>query len=690
MPELMVHGLQLLALCGLAVAQPVFAVLGEEPTYFVVHGVEGFDLVLFAVALVFIPPAVLFVVLAALRVVSAAAERVTMTLMVGGLVALTIVPALDRAAQLSDAVFVVLLVVIAVGGAIAYARWRAARTFLTFLSPAPALFVVMFLFTSPASALLDTGDVQVLSGNASDTPVVMVVFDEQALGVLLKPDGSLDAERFPGFARLASKSTWYPNATTISLSTHQAVPAILTGTVQDIATPPTASAFPRSLFTMLGRSHLVHADENVTSLCPESICGAGERPVEGSLERDSMLVYLHSLLPDDLASEWLPALGGRWGNFGDVPATSAEPSSSAPTPTGARPGPKPSTGRVAGNFSAFLDSIASASRVPWLWYHHALLPHIPYRHFPDGTEYDSVYYTFGLDGSGADITWFVDADFMDVTAQRLLLQTGYVDHLVGAMLDELEAKGVLDEALVVVTADHGVSLRAGEPLRGPTDGRGASRHEVQPVPLFVKYPHEERGEVDRRDVQITDILPTVADVLDVELSDEWQFEGQSLLGPAPQDRPRRFINERLRSSLEPGRFSARIRNSIVDLPGRRDFVGVAPYGSLVGQHASDLEGEPNAGAVVRLVNGDAVEKVDPAGVTPALLRGTVEGLGADDWLAFAVDGTIVSTGPVYEHDGANVIALLDPKALTPGSHDLRAYAISEDGQSLREVSIASG
>jgi hypothetical protein len=405
-----------------------------------------------------------------------------------------------------------------------------------------------------------------------------------------------------------------------------------------------------------------------------------------------MLVYLHSLLPDGLAGDWLPALGARWGNFdaasSAAPVSSAPPSSQVPSPADAPPAAtKPSVGRVEGEFTGFLDSIEAADSVPWLWYHHSMLPHIPYRHFPDGTEYDPVSFTFGLDGSGADITWFDDADFMDVAAQRLLLQTGYVDHLVGELLDTLEAKGLLDEALVVVTGDHGVSLRPGEGLRGPIDGRGPSRHEVQPVPLFVKYPDEEQGAVDRRDVQIIDILPTVADVLDVELSDEWQFDGQSLLGPAPQDRPRRYVQGELRSSLEPERFSARIRDAIVDLPERRDFVGVAPYGSLVGQPASDLASEPRSGAVVRLENADAVENVDPAAVTPALVRGTVDGLSSDDWLAFAVDGTVVGTGPVYEHDGANVIALLDPKALTAGDHDLRAYVITENGQSLREVSI---
>src|SRR3954467_11595640 len=43
--------------------------------------------------------------------------------------------------------------------------------------------------------------------------VVFVVFDEFPADDLLRPDGSIDAERFPNFARLASISTWFPNQT---------------------------------------------------------------------------------------------------------------------------------------------------------------------------------------------------------------------------------------------------------------------------------------------------------------------------------------------------------------------------------------------------------------------------------------------------------------------------------------------
>ena len=67
--------------------------------------------------------------------------------------------------------------------------------------------------------------------------------------------------------------------------------------------------------------------------------------------------------------------------------------------------------------------------------------------------------------------------------QRYLLQLGYVDTLIGRLLDRMEKEGLYDRALLVVTADHGVSFRpAGA-------GRAVKREnfaEVANVPMFVE------------------------------------------------------------------------------------------------------------------------------------------------------------------------------------------------------------
>ena len=54
--------------------------------------------------------------------------------------------------------------------------------------------------------------------------------------------------------------------------------------------------------------------------------------------------------------------------------------------------------------------------------------------------------------------------------------------------------GLYDRALVVVTADHGVSFRAGQKRRPLSD---ANLQDIAYVPLFVKLPHQKRGRIER-------------------------------------------------------------------------------------------------------------------------------------------------------------------------------------------------
>ncbi len=94
--------------------------------------------------------------------------------------------------------------------------------------------------------------------------------------------------------------------------------------------------------------------------------------------------------------------------------------------------------------------------------------------------------------------------------QRHLLQVGYADRLLGDLLERLRDTGMYDRSLVVVTADHGMSFREGE------SGRVASQANLEDiafVPLFVKQPGQERGEVVDHHVETIDVLPTIAEVL---------------------------------------------------------------------------------------------------------------------------------------------------------------------------------
>ena len=177
--------------------------------------------------------------------------------------------------------------------------------------------LVAFVATAPLAVDdAEAADVSV----ATHTPVVLVVFDEFPVSSLMRADGSLDAVRYPNFARLARDATWYPRATTVHDSTTIAVPAILTGQRPKPGTLPTLADHPDNLFTLLGKRYTIRASEQVTRLCPSRYCPrTREVPVldrQRGLFYDVSVGYLHRVLPASLRGG-LPPIGERWGGFGE-------------------------------------------------------------------------------------------------------------------------------------------------------------------------------------------------------------------------------------------------------------------------------------------------------------------------------------------------------------------------------------
>ena len=102
-----------------------------------------------------------------------------------------------------------------------------------------------------------------------------------------------------------------------------------------------------------------------------------------------------------------------------------------------------------------------------------------------------------------------------------------LDHHLGRLFDSLAEAGVLDDTLVIFTADHGDFL--GDHWLGEKE---LFYDTVQKVPFIVVDPRREadatRGGVDSRMVESVDVVPTVLDALGLELPAH-RLEGHSLL-----------------------------------------------------------------------------------------------------------------------------------------------------------------
>jgi arylsulfatase A-like enzyme len=112
----------------------------------------------------------------------------------------------------------------------------------------------------------------------------------------------------------------------------------------------------------------------------------------------------------------------------------------------------------------------------------------------------------------------------------------WLDSQVGRLLDGLRARGLYDDALIVVTSDHGEAFGDRALLN-----HGVSVYQDQvSVPLLIKYPRQEAGRTDDRLASTVDLLPTVLDV--AGLGPAEGVAGTSLRGPAP-DAPRTVTAE---------------------------------------------------------------------------------------------------------------------------------------------------
>src|SRR4051812_41394880 len=94
-------------------------------------------------------------------------------------------------------------------------RWRPMARWRSWLAAELAVGLLLTGCSLP-------GDEEPARSAERRPPVVFIVFDEFPADDLLRPDGSIDSERFPNFAELASISTWFPNGHTIYDSTFKA------------------------------------------------------------------------------------------------------------------------------------------------------------------------------------------------------------------------------------------------------------------------------------------------------------------------------------------------------------------------------------------------------------------------------------------------------------------------------------
>lgn len=624
---------------GIAVVQPILFVLAANTDYFLRNGIVGWRAIMFGVGFALVPPLIVTTIEIALLRIPRASSTLHLTMV--GLLGVTAILQFVKYGANFEGPRLYLTALAASGIAVLlWVKLAFLREWLRWLSVVPLIVAVIFVFFSPVGRFARAGDGRLIADSGSTTPVVMVMFDEFPLASLMDGSGSIDATSYPNFARLAGMSTWYRMYSTTTEETQFAVPTSLSGVAARARLGATYADHPETIFSLLGRSHLMHVTEWITRLCPPAACRTATPAPRWNTFFHGVTSLIRQRIDGTIKSEFdnvsdNPILDDRRGKDLVVPERDVEVEI-------------PNLFRNV--FTDWIAEITSSER-PVFHYVHVLLPHQPWILAPNGDVYTATV-PKSVEEEGA---WDVR-----VLQQRHLLQLRFLDSQIGILLDRLQAEGLLDDALVVVTADHGASFVPNH-LRRYAVGDYSNATEIMSVPLFIKTPGQSGGVIDDSNVDNEDLLSLITSRLGVSVP--WRMDG-SLPGPeSGATKTLRFVVPPIGQKTRPdpgftislGDFRDEVMSfGTAGVPGDPlSFLYLdTPHDDLRGRSVSSLRG--------RLSTVEVRLGAEIASATSfVVVEGEAIAVPEGAWIAVAAGGRVVGLAPVGS-DGRFVTMALGP------------------------------
>ncbi|MFP6582454.1 MAG: sulfatase-like hydrolase/transferase [Candidatus Hydrogenedentota bacterium] len=682
--------LHLITLSALAVS-PLYTTLQANPAYFIANDIWPGTIYTLIVGLSIGIPAILCILLLIASRIHERLRQALYLLLMAGLFTISFMPLTSRLTAAPWPIGIILAISIG----IALTRLLLKNSFVSIgiaaASPVACLFPLLFLVSPGLSQIVRPSDARPPQSQLDITqrpPIVMLVFDEFPALSLLDAKGKIDPERYPSFASLANESTWYPYATTVHDYTLQAVPAILSGNYPEPGPVlPLRRNYPDSLFSELEHAYTLHTLEQVTSLAPETNQEKNWHQNRAVLElfaTDLVVLYLHAILPNTLANRWVPIEKNVWGGLWkpdrvyDSPALVFGELERMRTWHMERLFNRHAVDRWA-EFDSYLNEIPD---YPKETFHllHTLLPHSPWEYFPSGRRYNTQ--------SWPRINEGLTLKRIGPIHQRAhLVQAGFADRVLGQLIEQLKDADLYKQSILVIVADHGVNYLA------EGERRILFRENFAPiafVPLFIKIPGQTEGVIDRSNVQVIDIAPTILDIL--------------MDGDIPTRDGRSLINA---SSPEPLEKTLTNRLGTVFSLSKSDYMkdhqsALQNYSSAIGMDSKHFNLYNAANAQVSIGTPDTNAKhvaipatincpnlQDPYTFDPespfvsALFTGSIT-LDSDDnpddlAIVASVNGLVAGTARLYVLEGETQFALLlSDELLSPGNNTVELFVIPRD------------
>jgi hypothetical protein len=657
----------------MAIAQPILDLYGKNPTVFSAAKLSSFEVAAFVFIIVLIPALLATGIDRLTRYVGPKVNEASRLWMIAGFsfllgIAVARWISIDGNFGAFGLGFVFALVL-----PIAYDKRKAIREWSRWLSVlAVAVTASAILQLQPILFQSDGPASDAVIGN-KDVSVLKIVFDEFPLYALLSEDGSINEERYPGFAALANESTWYRNNVAESNFTHQAVPAVLASAIPQQEGGPFLTQYPKNIFTLFAGKTSVGGIEPVTSLCPKSVCqGSDETNALFEFDRfqrfmrDASYVYGQRVLPPALR-RYVPSIEGTWGGFGAVANKFKEQFDV---------GALSQVDAIADGAQKLVED--SQQRVQVV---HALAPHAPWRITPD----DRIApLSKSISTSNPE-----SEDGVRDTYQTFLYQVAAADNAILDVISRLKKSGKWDNTLLVVTADHGISFVPTLPQRHTDFTEKETVSDIYRIPTFIKYPQQTEGVVSDCAMSNLDLLPTIIETTRTKTS--WAFGGQSVAQSCPSNRVREVVSATGESTVMSGGFEEVLERvsyyaDVVTNKGpNRRVAAVGMSASLIGSPiAVDAVSKEVVAWTVNQKKSFKNVTIQRGARVPSLVTGTVRlsaplDIGTEGIIA--IDG--VAAGVIGELSGARDVmtytAILDYTLLTSGDHTVELFVRAPDG-----------
>jgi hypothetical protein len=667
------HFLTYLALCTMAIAQPILDLYGNNITVFSAAKLTPLEVLVFVLAIVVVPPVI---AVALDRISSLFGPRVNEAFRLWLLAGLSFFLglAIARWVGLNNNIGSVAMgtffgVLIPVG----FDKYKPIREWSRWLSVVSVAVVAGAVLQMQPVLFQSDGPVSDAVIGKTDVGVLQLVLDEFPLFAILGDDGEINAERFPGFAALAAESTWFRDSVAPSNFTHQAVPALFASVLPPKEGSPFLAEYPKNIFTMFAKVADVSGVEPVSSLCPSSVCQREGVQTTGvdvtrmkNFFRDASYVYGQRVLPP-VARKKVPSIDGTWGGFGAVAEKFKEQFNIG----------------ALGQSDAITKGVDSflASKTPAVHVVHALIPHAPWRLTPDNR---IAPLSPAITTSNPD-----SIDGVRDTYQTFLYQLSAVDSSVLDMMKRLKASKRWDSTMLIVTADHGISFIPAMPQRHSDFSDMSQSDDVYRIPTFIKFPQQQAPSISDCPISNLDIVPTIVDVLQTTTS--WTFAGTSIAGDCPLGRTRKVVSATGESHIFTAGFSDAVKRSqhyaeLVSNAGAiRRVAAVGSSANLIGtpiRVSGSADGV--AGWTLKQKSMFSNVKTGRGASIPSLIFGTVitttempegtEGIVTINGIAAGVIGELSLASGTVEYT-----ALLDYTLLTKGKHEVGLVLRTPDG-----------